>query len=114
MWTASARRAGVRSLSPTTVWGRCVPEDDVPAVGLFYHWTMLRAATGFVRERLRRRGELIPVGITWPFVIITDGLVLFGGGIAVLQRPSADLPAALVASAITVSPLVAFFFFNMK
>jgi len=85
----------------------------VPAAGLFYHWTMLRAATGFVRERLRRRGELIPVGITWPFVIITDGLVLFGGGIAVLQRPSADLPAALVASAITVSPLVAFFFFNM-
>ena len=75
---------------------------------------MLRAVTGYLRERLRRRGELIPVGITWPFVIITDGLLVFAGAIAVLQRPSADLPADLAATAIAVSPLLAFFFFNMK
>jgi signal transduction histidine kinase len=75
---------------------------------------MLRAVTGYLRERLRQRGEQIPFGITWSFVVITDGLLLSAGAIAVLQRPSSDLPAGLVASAIAVSPLLAFFFFNMK
>jgi signal transduction histidine kinase len=86
----------------------------VPSAVLFYHWTMFGSATDFVRERLRQRGELIPAGITWRFVIVTDGLLLFAGGIAVLQRPSADLAGVLVASAIALSPLLAFFFFNMK
>jgi signal transduction histidine kinase len=81
---------------------------------LFYHWTMLRAVTGYLRERVRQRGEQIPFGITWSFVIVTDGLLLFAGAIAVLQRPSTDLAGVLVASAITLSPLLAFFFFNMK
>ncbi|OBF91416.1 two-component sensor histidine kinase [Mycobacterium sp. 852002-51163_SCH5372311] len=75
---------------------------------------MLRSVTGFVRERLRQRGELIPAGITWPFVIVTDGLLLFAGAIAVLQRPAADLAGVLVASVIALAPLLAFFFFNMK
>ncbi|OBA82355.1 two-component sensor histidine kinase [Mycobacterium sp. 1164966.3] len=75
---------------------------------------MLRAAIGFLRERLRERRERMPVGITWPFVIITYGLVLSAGAVAVLQRPWSDLPAALIAMSIALSPLVAFFFFNMK
>jgi signal transduction histidine kinase len=75
---------------------------------------MLDAAAGYLREQLRRRTERIPVGITWSFVLITDGILVFGGAVAVLQRPSADLPAVLVATAIALSPLLAFFFFNMK
>jgi hypothetical protein len=43
-----------------------------PAGPPFYDWLMLRAATGYLRERLRRRGELIPVGLAWSFLIITD------------------------------------------
>jgi signal transduction histidine kinase len=75
---------------------------------------MLDAAASYLREQLRRRTERIPVGITWSFVIITDGILLVGGAIAVLQRPSADLPGVLLASALALSPLMAFFFFNMK
>jgi signal transduction histidine kinase len=41
-------------------------------------------------------------------------MVILGGVMAVLQRPAADLPVALAAFAITVSPMVVFFLFNMK
>lgn len=79
-----------------------------------YDGTMLRAATTFVRERLRQRGELIPVGITWSFVIITDAIVVLGAVIAILQRPLADTPVALCALAVAMSPMAMFFFFNAK
>jgi signal transduction histidine kinase len=76
--------------------------------GVFYDRTMLRAATGFVRELIRRRGELVPLGFNWAFVIFTDvsiaGIVL----IAALQRPAADLPATLLAIAIAVAPFALF------
>lgn len=75
---------------------------------------MLRTATSYVRERLRQRGELIPVGITWSLVIITDAIVILGGVIATLQRPAADLPVALAAFVMTISPALTFFFFNIK
>jgi signal transduction histidine kinase len=81
---------------------------------LFYDWLMLRAATSHVRERLRQRGELIPVGLTWSSFIAVDATVVLGGIIMVLQRPLADLPVALVAFAIAVSPMLTFFFLNMK
>jgi signal transduction histidine kinase len=75
---------------------------------------MLRTAADHVREQLRRRSELIPVGITWSSMIAVDATVVLGGALATLQRPSADLPVALIAFAIAVSPPVLFFFFNMK
>jgi signal transduction histidine kinase len=75
---------------------------------------MLRAAAGHLREQLRRRTELMPVGITWPSMITVDTLVVLGGVLATLQRPAADLPAALAAFAIAVAPQVLFFVFNMK
>jgi signal transduction histidine kinase len=75
---------------------------------------MLRAAAGHLREQLRRRTELMPVGITWPSMITVDALVVLGGVLATLQRPAADLPAALAAFAIAVAPQVLFFVFNMK
>jgi signal transduction histidine kinase len=75
---------------------------------------MLRAATSYLRGQLRRRSERIPVGITWSFVIITDVMVIAGGVIATLQRANTDLAVALAAFAIVLSPLLMFFFFNLK
>jgi signal transduction histidine kinase len=85
-----------------------------PGGGLFYHWTMLRAAADYLREQLHRRGELIPVGITWASIIAVDATEVLGGTIAILQRPAADLPVALAAFALSISPTLMFFFFNMK
>ncbi|OBG28837.1 sensor histidine kinase [Mycobacterium sp. 852002-51057_SCH5723018] len=75
---------------------------------------MLRSAAAFLREQLRRRGELIPVGITWASFIAVDATEVVGGVIAILQRPTADLPVALTAGAVTIAPTLMFFFFNMK
>ena len=69
---------------------------------------MLGAATGYLRDRIRLRGELIPLGFNWAFVVTVDvaivGIVL----IATLQRPTADLPAALTAIVSAVAPLALF------
>lgn len=75
---------------------------------------MLRAAANYLREQLRRRSELIPVGITWAALISVDVALVLGGVIGTLQRPVADLPVALTAFAIALSPSLAFFVFNMK
>jgi signal transduction histidine kinase len=81
---------------------------------LFYDWTMLRAATRYVRDQLRRRSEFIPVGITWVSFIAVDATELAGGVVAILQRPTADLPVALAAFALSISPTLMFFFLNTK
>jgi signal transduction histidine kinase len=75
---------------------------------------MVRAPADYLREQLRRRRELIPVGITWVSFIAVDATEVLGGVIATLQRPTADLPVALSAFAVTAAPLLMFFFFNMK
>jgi signal transduction histidine kinase len=75
---------------------------------------MFHAAANYLREQLRRRSELIPVGITWAALIAVDVALVLGGTIGTLQRPAADLPVALTAFAIALSPSFAFFVFNMK
>jgi signal transduction histidine kinase len=75
---------------------------------------MLRAAADYLREQFRRRSELIPVGITWTSMIAVDATEVVSGVIAILQRPTADLPVALTAFAVSISPTLLFFFFNMK
>lgn len=67
-----------------------------------------------MRERLRLRGELIPVGITWVSFIAVDATEVAGGMVAILQRPTADLPVALAAFALSISPTLMFFFLNTK
>lgn len=67
-----------------------------------------------MREQFRRRSELIPVGITWAALITVDATEVVGGVIAILQRPTADLPIALAAFAVCISPTLMFFFLNMK
>lgn len=75
---------------------------------------MLHAAADYLREQLRRRSELIPVGITWAALISVDAALVLGGVIGTLQRPAADLPVSLTAFAIALAPSVAFVVFNMK
>ena len=80
---------------------------------VFYHRTMLRVVTGFVRERIRRRGELVPLGFTWTFVVVVDVTLIGGCIIATLQRPIADLPAGLIATAVAVVPFVLFLIYGI-
>src|SRR5215475_9203185 len=75
---------------------------------------MLDGAAGYVREQLRKRRELIPVGMTWTSMFLTDVLVLLGGVLATAQRPAADLPVALAAFAILLVPPALFFVFSVK
>lgn len=75
---------------------------------------MSHAAANYLREQVRRRSELIPVGITWAALISVDAALVLGGVIGTLQRPATDLPVSLTAFAIALSPSVAFIIFNMK
>ena len=80
----------------------------------FYDGTMLGALTRHVRDTLRKRGELIPLGYNWPFVIAVDISLVTTVAIATLQRPAADLPVGLLAVTIAVLPFVLFFVFGVK
>jgi signal transduction histidine kinase len=79
----------------------------------FYDGTMLRAATGYVRERLRQRAELLPLGFTWPFVATVDATVVGICVTAALQRPFADLPVALIAITVAAVPCVVFLVYGI-
>lgn len=52
---------------------------------------------------------MIPLGFTWPFVVTVDATAIGAALVATLQRPTSDLPVALAAIAVTISPLVVFF-----
>jgi signal transduction histidine kinase len=69
---------------------------------------MLRAATRFVRDRIRRRGEMVPLGFTWAFVVTVDASAVALCLVATVQRPATDLPAALLAVAVAMVPIVVF------
>src|SRR5262249_30723911 len=109
-----ARPAEVRFSSPTTGGGRYRPQHDVIGWVAPYDWLMLRAVPRLLRDQLRRRSELIPVGITWTSFIAVDIIELLGWVISTLQRPVGDVPVALAAFAMSVAPTLLFFFFNMK
>jgi signal transduction histidine kinase len=68
-----------------------------------------RAVTTYVRDRIRQRGELIPVGFTWAVVIVTDIAMLVAVVVASIQRPGSDCALALGACVIAISPFVLFF-----
>ncbi|WP_319449331.1 MULTISPECIES: sensor histidine kinase [unclassified Mycobacterium] len=70
---------------------------------------MLRAATTYLRDRIRQRTELIPLGYSWAIVIVTDCAMAMVIVVATVQRPDTDLVVALAASLVAVSPFVLFF-----
>jgi signal transduction histidine kinase len=57
---------------------------------------------------------MIPLGFNWMFVILVDGTMLGVGMVAALQRPVSDLPVALIALAVALSPWLAFLFVGVK
>jgi signal transduction histidine kinase len=75
---------------------------------------MLGALKRHVREGLRSRAELIPLGYNWSFVVTVDLTMLVTSIIAVLQRPATDLPASLTALAVAVVPLALFWVSGVK
>ena len=56
---------------------------------------------------------MVPLGFTWAFVAMVDTTAVVGCVVAALQRPAADLPAALLAMAAAVVPIVVFFVFGI-
>lgn len=87
---------------------------DVRSVDRFYDEPMLRVATEGLRDRLRRRGELIPAGYSWSFVLLVDTSMVLILVAAVLQRTRADLPAAAIAALLAVAPLLLFFLAGVR
>lgn len=75
---------------------------------------MLRATTEYVRDRLRKRAELIPLGFSWSFVVTVDACVVFVAVMSTLQRPNSDLLPSLLGVAIAVTPMVLFFVTGIK
>jgi signal transduction histidine kinase len=75
---------------------------------------MLPAVTRNVRDGLNRRRELIPLGFTWSFIVLTNLSVLLIVVVSALQRPQADWPVALAAFAVAVIPATRFFVFGVK
>jgi signal transduction histidine kinase len=80
----------------------------------FYDGTMLGAAMRWVHDALRKRGELIPLGYNWTFVITVDITLVGTVVVATLQRPAADLPIGLLALALAVAPFGLFYVFGVK
>jgi signal transduction histidine kinase len=79
----------------------------------FYDEPMLRV-TEFVRGRIRRQGELLPMGYAWQVVIVVDvALVLILIG-SCLQRPARDLPVTAVAALVAIAPDVVTFLLGAK
>ncbi|WP_192722394.1 histidine kinase [Mycobacterium sp. OAS707] len=75
---------------------------------------MLGAVMRHVRDTLRKRGELIPLGYNWPFVIAIDVTLVTTVVIATLQRPAADLLVALLGVTVALFPFALFFVFGVK
>jgi signal transduction histidine kinase len=72
------------------------------------------AVMRYLRERLRRRAALVPLGYNWSFVITVDLTIAATGIVAVLQRPAGDLLVSLIAFAVLVAPDVLFLVSGIK
>lgn len=70
--------------------------------------------TEYVVDRLRARGELIPHGFTWTFVVTVDVSLFAILTAAALQRLHTGLLPSLVAALIAFSPPLLFFFSGIK
>lgn len=75
---------------------------------------MLAAVMRHTRDTLRKRGELIPLGYNWPFVIAVDVSLVATVAIAMLQRPHADLLMGLLAAAVAYLPFALFYIFGVE
>lgn len=70
---------------------------------------MLGGIARGIRAHARRRGYALPVGYNWAIVLAFDATVIGAGAVAVLQRPSSDLPAGLLALVVCTAPFALFY-----
>lgn len=70
---------------------------------------MLGGIARGIRAHARRRGYALPVGYNWAIVLAFDATVIGAGAGAVLQRPSSDLPAGLLALVVCTAPFALFY-----
>ncbi|WP_110315020.1 sensor histidine kinase [Mycolicibacterium moriokaense] len=75
---------------------------------------MLGAVMRHGRDALRKRGELIPAGYSWTFVIAVDIALVATVVVAILQRPSSELHIGLLAVMVAYLPFALFYVFGVK
>lgn len=75
----------------------------------FYDQNMLGSIARGLRAHVRRRGYALPVGYNWAIVLAFDATVIGAGVVAMLQRPTADFPASLLAVVVCVAPFALFY-----
>jgi signal transduction histidine kinase len=68
----------------------------------------------YLRERLRRRGELLPPGFSWSFIVISDSAMVVILAASLLQRTWADAPTSVAAALVAVTPSLLFLLAGMK
>ena len=61
----------------------------------FYDGSVLRNVPEYLGDRIRARGELIPLGYSWTFAVTVDATMAIIVVVATLQRPYADLGMCL-------------------
>jgi signal transduction histidine kinase len=79
-----------------------------------YDEAMLAPITEYLRQRIRRRSELIPLGYSWSLIVMVDTTCVLIAIVSILQRRSHDLTAGLYATMIAISPFVVFFVSGIK
>lgn len=75
----------------------------------FYDQNMLGSIARRLRAHARRRGYALPVGYNWAIVLAFDATVVGAGAVAMLQRPTADFPASLLALVVCTAPFALFY-----
>ncbi|WP_116376862.1 sensor histidine kinase [Mycobacterium sp. MFM001] len=74
----------------------------------------MRRVIDFVCDRMRQRGDLIPPGYSWNFVLVVDTTMVLFLIASALQRSRADLPAAGIAALLALAPLLLFFLAGIR
>ncbi|BBX19863.1 two-component sensor histidine kinase [Mycolicibacterium duvalii] len=75
---------------------------------------MLAAVKRQFRRYLRRKGETMPGGYSWPIVVSIDLTLLLVAVLAILQRPESQWWVGLLGLAVAYSPYLVFFAVDLK
>jgi signal transduction histidine kinase len=94
---------------PTTVGVGVRPKQDVRGANNFYDESMMRVVED-VRDLIRRRAELVPMGYPWSFMVANAAAILLIVIGSALQRTRADLPAVTVAALLAVTTMLLLLF----
>lgn len=74
---------------------------------------MLAVVKRHFRRYLRRKGEMMPGGFSWPIVVSIDVTMLIVSAVALLQRPESQWWIAVIGLVVAYSPYIVFFAIDM-